>query len=253
MMEENAVETLLPGEERTFLLIGETPVTGVGHTWLPITQLLTWGIFTRLASRRKPGSWRIAWSIEGLLRMIATLVPEWCHNLAHVLVSNWVKKPMDVLRIQFGMPRCIYHRINDPDVTPRQHIFRSLGGPIINLLLLPMGWMGKKVTKEDTISGVTANTFFQTNLFLSLVSLLPIPGIDGGPLLKWSLVERGRTIEEADETVRKVNGPLALGLGLVSSRAFAKKNLLLGFFTMMLGGISLAVFSGWLKEDDVLI
>ena len=80
---------------------------------------------------------------------------------------------------------------------------------------------------------------------------LPIPGIDGGPLLKWSLVERGKSIKEADETVRKVNGPLALCLGLFSSRAFAKKNILLGFFSMMLGVISLAVFSGWLKEDDI--
>ncbi len=250
-MAEEIDSSILPGEEQTFFMVGKTPVTGVGSTWLPITQFITWGVFTRIASRRKPGSWRIAWSIEGFWRMIATLGSEWCHNLAHVLVSNWVNKPMDVLRIQFGMPRCIYHQINDPQVTSRQHIIRSLGGPIINFLLLPVGWLGRKITREDTIAGVTADTFYQTNLFLSLVSLLPIPGIDGGPILKWSLVERGKSIKEADEVVRKVNGPLALGLGLFSSRAFAKKKILLGFFSMMLGAISLAVFSGWLKEDDI--
>ena len=250
-MTEDKRNTVLPGQEQTFFMIGETPVTGIGFTWLPVSQLAAWGIFTRLASKRKPASWRIAWSAEGLLRMIATLGAEWCHNLAHVLASNWVNKPMDVLRIQFGMPRCIYHQINDRSVTPRQHIIRSLGGPIINLLLLPIGWLGRKARPEESIAGVTARTFYQTNLFLFLVSLLPIPGIDGGPLLKWSLVESGKSIQEADEMVRNVNGPLALVLGLISSRAFAKRNLLLGFFTMLLGGTSLAVFQGWLKEDDV--
>lgn len=246
-------EKLLPGEEQTFTLIGETPVTGIGYTWLPLTQIITWGIFTRLASKRKPGSSRIAWSAEGFLRMVVMLGAEWCHNLAHLFLSNWVKKPMDTLRIQFGMPRCIYHEINDQDVTPRQHILRSLGGPIVNLLLLPIAWMWERSTHKDTIGGVTAKTFFQTNLFLSLVSLLPIPGIDGGPILKWSLVEKGKSIQEADEVVRQVNGPLSLGLGLFSSRAFYKKRTLLGIFSMMLGGISLAVFAGWLKEEDVSI
>ena len=250
-MAEKVGSSLLPGEQKMFFMLGKTPVTGVGYTWLPITQLITWGVFTQLASRRKPGSWRIAWSIEGFWRMIVTLGSEWCHNLAHVIASNWVNKPMDMLRIQFGMPRCIYHQINDPVVTPRQHILRSLGGPIINLLLLPIGSLARKITRADSIAGVTADSFYQTNQFLSFVSLLPIPGIDGGPLLKWSLVERGKSIKEADETVRKVNGPLALCLGLFSSRAFAKKNILLGFFSMMLGVISLAVFSGWLKEDDI--
>jgi Zn-dependent protease len=185
--------------------------------------------------------------------MVVVLISEWCHNLAHLLASNLIKRPMDQLRIQFGMPRCIYHQINDAEVTPRQHLIRALGGPIINWLLLPLGWLGKKFTREDSIAGRTANTFFQTNLFLTLVSLLPIPGIDGGPILKWSLVDRGKTVQEADEAVRKVNGPLSVGLGLFSSWAFLKRKPLVGFFSLMLGGISLAVFAGWLKEEDVSI
>ena len=158
---------------------------------------------------------------------------------------------MDQFKIQFGMPRCVYHEINDLDLTPRQHLIRSLGGPVINLILLPITGFFRLISKPDSIAGETARTAFQTNLFLSLVSLLPIPGIDGGPILKWSLVDRGCSVEEADEAVRKVNGPLVILLGLFSSRAFAKKKLFMGALSGMLGLISLSVFTGWLKEEDI--
>ena len=251
MTEEIVSHDTSRGNERTFFVIGQTPVTGVGVTWLPITQIITWGIFTRASAKRRPDGCRIAWSLEGFLKMVLVLGSEWLHNLAHLLVSNWIGKPMDRLNIQLGMPRCIYHQINDTEVTPRQHILRSLGGPLINFLLLQVGSLVKKLTREDSIAGAAANTFVQTNLFLSLVSLLPIPGIDGGPLLKWSLVEKGRSIKEADQILKEVNGPLAVGLGLFSSWSFLKKRTLLGLFTMMLGGISLAVFTGWLKEEEI--
>jgi Zn-dependent protease len=178
---------------------------------------------------------------------------EWGHNLAHLSASNLIGKPMDQFRIQLGMPRCVYHQLNDPDVEPREHVVRSLGGPIFNMMVLPLTCLARRLTKPDSIAGATARTAFQTNLFLGLISLLPIPGIDGAPILKWSLVERGKTIPEADEVVRNANGPLALILGLASSLAFLKKKPLAGFFSLMLGGISLSVFTGLLKEEDVTI
>lgn len=240
-------------DEKTLGIIGKTPITRVGYTWFPITQLALWAIFTRSASRRKPENSRLKWSREGFLKMAVVLGSEWCHNLAHLIASNWIGKPMDQMRIQAGMPRCIYHEINDKDVTPHQHLARSLGGPIISLLFFSVTGLMRTVTKPDSIAGETAETAFQTNLVLSLVSLLPIPGIDGGPILKWSLVDRGKTVEEADRVVQKVNGPLAVLLGLFSSWAFLSKKILLGFFSLMLGVTSLSIFTGWLKEDDVKI
>ena len=240
-------------DEKTIGVIGRTPITRVGQTWIPVTQLALWGIFTRSASRRKPDNSRLQWSREGFLKMAVVLGSEWCHNLAHLLASNWIGKPMDKMRIQAGMPRCIYHEINDPNVSPRQHITRSLGGPVISFLLLQVTGLARTFTRSDSIAEETAKTAYQTNLFLSLISLLPIPGIDGGPILKWSLVERGKTIEEADRVVQKVNGPLAVFLGLFSSWAFLAKKILLGFISLMLGVTSLSIFTGWLKEDDVSI
>ncbi len=66
-------------------------------------------------------------------------------------------------------------------------------------------------------------------------------------------MESGKTIEEADQVVQKVNGPLAVILGLFSSWAFLSKKILLGFFSLMLGVTSLSIFTGWLKEEDIKI
>lgn len=233
--------------------LGETPVTRQGLGWLPVSQFLVWGWFSRASRRRNPGKSWLRAGLEGLCQMLAMLSSEWGHNLAHLSASHLVGKPMDQFRIQLGMPRCIYHQLNDQTVAPREHLVRALGGPIFNFSLLPLTSAAKKLTSEDTIAGQTARTAYGTNLFLTIISLLPIPGIDGGPILKWSLVERGKTPQQADETVRKVNGPLALILALFSSGAFLKKKTLLGLFSLMLSGISLSVFMGWLKEEEITI
>ena len=243
----------LDSEDEIIIRIGKTPVVKRGFTWIPLTQLLIWLFFTRSASKRKPDGSVFHRVGEGFCRMAVLLGSEWCHNLAHLVASNLINKPMDQLRIQFGMPRCVYHDINDLEVTPRQHLIRSLGGPLINLILLPITGFFRLITKPESIAGETAKTAYQTNLVLSLVSWLPIPGIDGGPILKWSLVERGKTIPEADQAVKNVNGPLAILLGLFSSRAFARKKFLAGVLSLMLGITSLSIFTGWLKEEDVSI
>lgn len=233
--------------------LGETEITRRGLSWLPASQLIIWGLFSRASRQRNPERSWIRAGVEGFCQMMVMLGSEWGHNLAHLAASNLIKKPMDQFRIQLGMPRCIYHNLDDQEVAPREHLIRALGGPIFNLLVLPFAWAARRLTKKDSIAGMTARTALDTNLFLSTISLLPIPGIDGGPILKWSLVEGGKTTQEADEVVRKVNGPLALIMGLFSSGAFMKKKILPGLFSLMLGGMCLSIFMGWLKEEDVSI
>ncbi|NQS92340.1 MAG: hypothetical protein HQ574_08015 [Chloroflexi bacterium] len=249
---ENDILTGLRGED-VILIIGDTPITKTGSIWLPLAQLVVWTLFAKEAAKRNPDASRLKWSAEGFLKMAVMLGSEWCHNLAHLFVSNLIGKPMDEVRIQFGLPRCIYQDINDREVTPQQHVLRSLGGPVINLLLLPVTGLARYLTKPGSIAGETAKTAYQTNIFLSLVSLLPIPGIDGGPILKWSLVEKGYEYKEAEKVVQQVNGPLALLLGLFSSQAFFRKKILAGILSGMLGLISLSIFAGWLKEEDVSV
>jgi hypothetical protein len=234
-------------------MLGETELTRQGWAWLPVSQFIVWGVLSRESQERNPNKSWIRAGVEGFCKMVVMLGSEWGHNLAHLSASNLIGKPMDQFRIQLGMPRCIYHKLNDPEVEPKEHVVRALGGPVFNMMVLPFTCLARRVTRPDSIAGATARTAFQTNLFLSLISLLPIPGIDGAPILKWSLVERGKTVAEADEVVRKANGPLAILLGLTSSAAFLKKKPLIGFFSLMLGGISLSVYTGLLKEEDVSI
>jgi hypothetical protein len=248
----NYPEELVVDEVRISRL-GNTPVTVQGGAWFPVAQFLAWSLFSQASKQRNPGrSWLRA-GVEGFTQMLVALGSEWGHNLAHLAASHWIGKPMDEFRIQLGMPRCVYRQINDTTVTPRQHIIRALGGPIFNLLVLPFAVAASMSNKKETIAGRTARTALHTNLFLSLVSLMPIPGIDGGPILKWTLVEKGRSVQEADEVVRKVNGPLALFLGLFSSLSFGKKKILPGFFSAMMSLTCLSIFAGWIKEEDIQV
>ena len=252
-MAENKSEPVDRSSDMVVGKLGQTEITRRGLGWLPVTQVIAWGLFARASKNRNPHKSWLRAGVEGFCQMLVMLGSEWGHNLAHLTASNLIDQPMDQFRIQLGMPRCVYHKLNDPEVAPREHVARAMGGPIFNLMVLPFAWAARRLTKKDSIAGIAARTAFDTNLFLSSVSLLPIPGIDGGPLLKWSLVDRGKTPQEADEVVRRVNGPLAFLLGLFSSGAFLKKKTLLGLFSLMLGGISLSVYLGWLKEEEISV
>ncbi len=225
-----------------------TPVVVVGNTWLPLTQLVAWGILTRLGIKSHPERpFGETIYISGQ-KMVVILGSEWCHNLAHALTAKWVGQPMDALRVAWGMPLCVYYDIDDPNVTPRQHIARAMGGPVINSLLLGIFWLLRKFLPENSIAREITHAGIDTNLFLFTVSLLPIPGIDGGPILKWGLVERGHTQEEADEIVVQVNKVAAVGLGVAAGVAIKQKRKFIGVIIGMLSAIALGVGFGLLKE-----
>jgi Zn-dependent protease len=180
--------------------------------------------------------------------MLVFLGSEWGHNLAHAAVAGMLGKPADGIRIQLGLPRLIYKNLDDPTVTPREHILRALGGPLFNALLLPLAILIRRRTSPGSAARHVADIAVGTNTFLSTGSLLPIPGIDGGPILKWALVEGGRPIPEADEVVRKVNGLLAGGLGAAAVVAHRRRRRLLGMLAGLFAAIAFGVASGVIKE-----
>ena len=143
----------------------------------------------------------------------------------------------------------VYYDINDSDVTPRQHIIRALGGPLINLFFLPFIWLARLFAPKDSIGREVLDVAAGTNIFLPTVGLVPIPGIDGGPLLKWSLVERGKTVEEADEVVKDVDKVFGVGMAAASGAAFKRKKNLVGVFLAMMAATALAIGFGWFKEQ----
>ena len=226
------------------------PMVVKGITWLPLTQFAVWLIMSWLAGRGRPDrSWCKRLGI-GALTMSTILGSEWCHNLAHAAAARYVGKPMDALRIAWGMPLVVYHDVNDESVTPRQHTIRALGGPLCNALILPFALLLRKFARQGSVLGDVANAAVGMNTFLSTASLLPIPGIDGGPILKWSLVERGSTPEEADDLVTGVDRIVGGGLGVAAGIALVKRRRFLGLILAMFSVLALAVGFGLVREQE---
>ena len=237
-------------EVTTVGTVFNTPLVAKGKTWYPVTQLIIWPIMAWVAKKRLPErSWLQSLGI-GALTMPIVLGSEWCHNLAHAAAACMVGKPMDAIRITWGMPLVVYYDINDETVTPRQHIIRALGGPVFNVLVLPAALLAKHHTDPQSVTRDMANAAVGTNAFLPAVGLLPIPGIDGGPILKWSLVEKGQTPEEADKIVRKVDGGLGILLTLAGVLSFKKRRWLVGGLLMQLAALALSIALGIFKEGD---
>jgi Zn-dependent protease len=242
-------EAVSPSESVTkFGEIFDAPLVAKGWTWLPLTEVLVMGIMTREAGRLHPErSWLTRLAVAVLTSSVI-LGSEWCHNLAHSALAKLVGHPADAIRVTWGMPLLVYHEIEDPDVSPRAHIVRALGGPIINMILLVAAALLLPFTKPNSITRDVVNAALWTNAFLILGGMLPIPGIDGGAALKWALVDKGQSPSEADEFVRKVDMITSIGLGTGAVVAFKKRKRLLGGVLVMFAGIALAVGIGMLRE-----
>jgi hypothetical protein len=146
------------------------------------------------------------------------------------------------------MPRLQYDDSHDAAITPRQHMLRALGGPLFNALMLPLALVLRRIVRPGSAGHAAAGVAVATNAFIAGVGLTPLPMIDGGPLLKWSMVARGRTPQQADELVRQVDGaivPVCAVLGLLALR---RRRYLEGGFAWMMGLTSLAYWRGWIKE-----
>jgi Zn-dependent protease len=228
--------------------IFDSPMVVKGWTWLPLTQLITWAIMVREAGRLHPDrKWYQKMGIAaGTMPVI--LGTEWLHNLAHAAAAKMVGHPVDAIRIVWGMPLLVYHDIEDTSLSPKQHIIRSLGGPVINTILWYLGVICKRFTRFGTPAHDIIDAFKGTNAFLVIAGLTPQPWFDGGAVLKWALVDRGDSLEKADEKVRKVNYVTAAGMGTVSGFALKKRKRLLGGLLAMLAAISVGTAAGWFRE-----
>jgi hypothetical protein len=75
---------------------------------------------------------------------------------------------------------------------------------------------------------------------LLIMSLSPLPPVDGGTILKWTLVERGKTEREADEMVRHVDwvmgiGAAIIGVGMIAMQMWIAGVILLGISIVVIG------------------
>ncbi len=208
---------------RTLFTFNRVPVKAQPLLW-PMLLLVWVGLILlrrRLRPEQSPA--RTVW--VGTLWTFLLLPVDFGHALAHTVSARWAGAPMDEVRLTADIPRTIYY---DNDVTPRQHCQRAIGGPIYNAIGLLISLVWRSLAKRGSLSRELAGVSSVGHGLIFAGSLLPVPFFDGGVLLKWSLVARGLSPEEADRRVRQANFGLADVLSAAGARLAAQARQLTG-------------------------
>ncbi|MHB0965236.1 MAG: zinc metalloprotease [Bellilinea sp.] len=224
-----------------------TPLAFQGFSWLPLNQVFAWTLFTRQAMKDHADWTRWRHLLLGGLKMIVLLGSEWCHNIAHAAVARVVGQPVDSMRIIAGMPVLLYKEPEHPSVTPRQHILRSLGGPLCNAVLLLVSKLIQQITLPKSPAREVVNVAAGMNTFITFASLTPVPEFDGGPILKWSLISHGYSPERASRISIRANRLIGSGLLGASAVSIKNRRWLLALIFSFLGVLSLTAGYGRMK------
>jgi len=179
-----------------------------------------WGLLAWLAGRREPQRPWLVRLLVGGLSTFALLSADLGHALAHIVSARLAQAPLDEILISEGMPRTVYR--ND-DIPARAHRQRALGGPVFNGLGLLASLALRRMAPHDSAWREVLGWSSLGHGLLLAGSLAPLPIVDGGTILKWTLVEQGRTPEQADSVVRQAGlltgaGAAAAGVALAARR-----------------------------------
>jgi hypothetical protein len=193
-------------------------------TWIGLSQHPDRGFWTGL--------------LIGFIAMILLIIADFGHAIAHIFSARYAKAPMDKILISAGMPRTLY---SNDDVSPAAHRMRAIGGPIFSALglLLSLGIYGLASSGSGARELAAWSTIGHGLIFVG--SILPLPIVDGGTILKWTLVERGKTEAEADDILRRVGRlvgvvVVAIGAGLLIAQMW-----IVGLIVLIAGVIILYV------------
>ena len=229
-------------EPRVLFTVWGTPVKVKPVFWANVLGL--WGLMSWLSGRGKPERPWAMRLLAGLLSALALLVADVGHAMAHILSARYAGAPMDEILLSEGMPRTIYH---DNDVPPQAHRLRALGGPIYSAVGLLVSLGLRAPAPRGSLAREVAGWSCLGHSLILGGSLVPLPIVDGGAILKWTLVERGQAPEEADEVIRQVDLSLGLaatatGVALAVARrgASPRRRWLLALGLIAAGGIAIA-------------
>jgi len=218
----------------TLFVFNKTPVKARPGFWLMVLGL--WALLAWLGSWRWPGQSWGAYILVGGAGTFLGMLADVGHACAHTISARLAKAPMDVVLLGADMPRTLYW---NNDVPPRAHIIRSLGGPVYSGigLLIGLGWLW--LASPETAVHYLGEIWTVANGFIFPAIFAPLPIVDGGVILKWTLVLRGQTEAKADTWVKRLGiglGVVLLAVGLVF---LVKTTWLLGGICFMVGLVTL--------------
>jgi hypothetical protein len=210
---------------------------------LPIVLFL-WGVVTWLGLYWHPE--RTFWQglLIGLAASVLLLIAEFGHPFGHIFSARYARAPMDELVIAGDMPRTLY---DDNDVAPNIHRMRALGGPIFNVVGLLLSIAIFEIVPGNPIARELLAWSAVGHGLLLIMSLSPMPSVDGGTILKWTLVERGKTEREADKIIQRVDVVIGIAGIIIGIGAIAMQIWMVGVVFMGIGIVTLGVAAGKIK------
>ncbi len=193
--------------------IFDTPVKVKFTVLIPIVALwigITWIYYLRYPER---DFWKSI--LIGFVSVVILLIADFGHAIAHIFSARYAKAPMDEISIIGDMPRTLYW---DNNVSPNVHRIRAIGGPIFSTLGLILSLAVYGVVSGNVIVRELAVISTVGHGFILIGSLLPLPMVDGGTILKWTIVASGKNALAADKIVQRINfviGILGVIIGVV--------------------------------------
>jgi hypothetical protein len=208
--------------------IFDTPVKVKFTVLIPMVALwigITWIFNFRYPER---DFWQCV--LIGFVSVVLLLIADFGHAIAHIFSARYANAPMDEISIIGDMPRTLYWNNN---VSPSVHRMRAMGGPIFSTLGLILSLAVYGVVSGNDIVRELAVISAVGHGFILIGSLLPLPMVDGGTILKWTIVASGKTELAADKIVQRVNLVIGIlgviiGVGLLAMQLWIPGVVLLG-------------------------
>jgi hypothetical protein len=221
---------------------------------LDIPLEITTGFFVNLAALWAGLSWYFGkkhphwdWSariLSGALSGLALIAADVGHALAHSVSARAAGAPMDQIDLSSGMPRTVYF---DQDVPPRAHILRALGGPLYSALGFILSLVLRSLLPSKSIPHEVATWSSVGHGLIFAGSLAPLPIVDGGSILKWSLVESGQSPQEADRFVEIAGITTGVAAGAAGAAFAARRRWLPAAGLLAAGIIAIAAAKGKIR------
>jgi Zn-dependent protease len=210
---------------------------------LPLLLTL-WAGLSWVGWRWHPGRTLPQALLIGLASTILLAFAEIGHPFAHVVSARYAGAPMDELLITNGMPRTLYW---NNAVSPDAHRLRALGGPVFNVLALLISAAVFGISSGHPVVQELAAWSAMGHGLLLIMSLVPVPMVDGGALLKWTMVARGRAPAQADALVQRVDQWIAIVAAILGAILLAVKIWMPGIAVLGISAILVGIVTGRLR------
>lgn len=203
-----------------------------------------WLIATAYGMYRHPGRDVGTGLLIGFGAMFLALFADVGHALAHIFSARIAKAPMDKLLLSGGMPRTLYFYNK---VSPATHRMRSYGGPVFSALGLTISLLLFFSLPDGSVGHELAGWSLFGHGFIATGILMPLPIVDGGTILKWALVGRGKTEKQAEAVVQTVNWGVAVLAGAAGVTLLIMETWILGAVLLVVAVFCAAAGMGKIK------